>query len=319
MNDVLIIGSVAFDTLRNPVGVFPKELGGSALYASLSASYYAPARLVAVVGRDFPERGVEMLRKRKVDVEGLEVAEGETFHWDGQYTDDLRHRTTLKTELNVFADFKPRLPASYANSPYVLLGNIHPELQLEVLDQIKSPRLVVTDTMNFWIEGQLEALKKVLKRTDVLIVNEEEGRQLAGVEPILKVVHALSAMGPKIVVIKQGEYGAFLFDGREPFSAPAYPVEDLRDPTGAGDSFAGGFLGSIAQQGDLSSSTLRRAMIYGSTMASFCVEATGVAALNRLDRPPIEERFRLFQRMAHVPGSAEVELETTSRQSTAHA
>ena len=296
MADMLVVGSVAFDTIHNALGSHARVLGGSATYASLAGSFYTDVQLVGVVGNDFPDEVVHQLRARGVDTSGLEVADGDTFHWEGRYADDLTSRETLRTDLNVFADFDPKIPEAFRNTPYVMLGNIAPELQMSVLDQITSPKLVVADTMNFWIDGALEALKKLLARVDVLVINEEEARQLSGRHHMIHVANDLVAMGPSTVVIKQGEYGAWLFAGEDVFSAPAFLLE-AQDPTGAGDVFAGGFLGYVASHDSVEPRTLRNAVIHGSALASFCVEGIGPARLFDLKREAINERVRAFRQL----------------------
>jgi sugar/nucleoside kinase (ribokinase family) len=301
---MLVVGSVAFDTIHNASGKHVKVLGGSATYASLSGAFHTPVRLVGVVGTDYPEDAVRMFRDRGIDTAGLEVADGKTFHWEGRYSDDLTSRVSLATDLNVFADFHPKIPDRFRDTPYVMLGNIAPELQLEVLEQIRDPKLVIADTMNFWIEGRLDALKKVLSRIDLLVINEEESRQLAEAYNIVTVARRLLDMGPRWVVIKRGEYGAMLFDQEdEVFAAPAYPLEEVADPTGAGDSFAGGLLGFIAKRDDLGPTTLRHAVIHGSAVASFCVEGTGVERLLTVEREGVEARFEAFRKLAHFDGA----------------
>lgn len=294
---VLVVGSVAFDTVHNNLGVHRKVLGGSATFASLAASYFSAVRLVGVVGNDYPSDAIEMFQRQGVDLEGLERdSEGKTFHWEGQYTADLTARTSLKTELNVLESFQPKIPASYRDTPYVMLGNIAPALQIDVLDQMERPKLVVADTMNFWIDGARPDLDKLLKRVDVLVINEEEARQLSGEHHLIKVAAALLDMGPQTLIIKQGEYGAWLFAGDEVFSAPAYPLEAV-DPTGAGDSFAGGFIGYIASMDDTSHETLRRAVIAGSAMASYCVEGVSVEPLLGLTPGDIDVRVEGFRKL----------------------
>jgi sugar/nucleoside kinase (ribokinase family) len=299
MQPMLVVGSVAFDTIHNHLGTHTRVLGGSAVYGALAARNYSPVRLVGVVGDDFPKSAVETLSKAGIDLEGLEVRKGKTFFWEGEYSKDLVSRKSLATELNVFADFHPKIPERFRDTPYVFLGNIAPELQLEVLEQMRSPKLVIADTMNFWITGKPDELRVVLTRVDVLVINEEEARQLAGVYNIAEVARALLALGPRVVVIKRGEYGALLFEGEQVFSAPAYPCREVRDPTGAGDSFAGGFLGYVAHEGNTSNGTLRRAVIYGSAVASCCVEGVGVECLLDLDRATLDERYQAFRRLAH--------------------
>ena len=306
MSSMLVVGSVALDTIHVPEGKFEYILGGSATFASLTGAFFAPVQLVGVVGEDFPEDHVRMFRDRSIDIEGLEIAKGKTFHWEGRYSSDLTHRDSLCTELNAFGQFHPKIPERFRQTPYVMLGNIAPELQLEVLSQIRDPKLIVADTMNFWIEGKPAELREVLSRTHVLVINEEESRQLAGMHNIVQVAHELLAMGPRIVIIKRGEYGALLFEEDHVFSAPAYPVREVRDPTGAGDSFAGALLGYIAAKGNTRANTLRRAVIYGSALASYCVEGIGVDGLLSVTREGLDERFRAFERLAHFATEEEV-------------
>ena len=296
MSSMLVVGSVAFDTLHNARGSFPRVIGGSATYASLAGSFFTEVQLVGVVGKDFPDELVQTMRQRGIDCDGLEVADGPTFHWEGRYTDDLTSRTSLKTELGVFADFDPKIPEKFRSTPFVMLGNIAPELQLSVLDQVKSPKLVVADTMNFWIDGARPALEKLLRRVDVLVINEEEARSLTGKHHLVQVAAKLLDMGPKTAVIKQGEYGAWLFAGEHVFNAPAYLLEAV-DPTGAGDSFAGGFLGYVARAGNIEPATLRQAVIYGSAVASFCVEGIAVDRLLSLTREEIVNRVHDFRKL----------------------
>jgi sugar/nucleoside kinase (ribokinase family) len=303
-NALLIVGSMAFDDLELPTITAKNVVGGSATYSAYAASVFSPVRIVAVVGEDFPSGDLEALSKRNVDLAGLERASGKTFRWAGRYDPNLVGRVTLDTQLNVFADFSPKLPKSYVDSPYVLLGNIHPALQIQVLDQIKSPKLVMADTMNFWIEGQPEALAAMLKRIDLLVINEEEARQLSGQHNITKAAKDILRRGPKSLIVKRGEYGALLFDGESTFFAPAYPLEDVVDPTGAGDTFAGAFAGYLAKTGDLSGPGLRRAIMVGSAAASFCVEAVGTAKVGRLGVTDISTRLDLFRNLMHVSHDA---------------
>ncbi|MGB5811591.1 MAG: PfkB family carbohydrate kinase, partial [Polyangiales bacterium] len=263
-------------------------------YASLAASPLTPVRLVGVVGNDFSRDAVDMLRNRGIDTTGLEVAPGDTFHWEGRYSDDLTSRETIKTDLNVLADFEPKIPESFRDSEFVMLGNIAPELQLHVLEQVRAPRLVVADTMNFWIETALGALKELMSRVDILVINEEEARQLSGFHHPLAVAEGLRALGPDTVIIKRGEYGALLFVEEEIFCAPAYPLKNVADPTGAGDSFAGGFLGYLAQT---ERHDLRQAVMYGSAAASFCVQDVGIEALRTLTREDIDGRIHEFREL----------------------
>ena len=294
MSDLLVVGSVAFDTIHNHLGSHGRVLGGSAVYASLAASKLVPVRLVGVVGKDFPRETVDMLRNLGIDTTGLEVANGETFHWEGRYSDNLTSRETIQTDLNVFADFHPKIPATFRDSPYVMLGNIAPELQLHVLDQMHSPQLVVADTMNLWIDTALDPLKELLTRVDILVINEEEARQLTGFHHPLAVAEALRTFGPETVIVKRGEYGALLFLDEDIFCAPAYPLKNVADPTGAGDSFAGGFLGYLAENNH---TDLRQAVICGSATASFCVQDVGVEALVDLTRQHLDKRIHDFREL----------------------
>jgi sugar/nucleoside kinase (ribokinase family) len=303
---MLVVGSVARDTIHNHLGTHPYVLGGSAVFASIAGSFYAPVKLVGVVGRDFPDSMVQVLRNRGIDVRGLEMVDGKTFFWEGRYAHDLTSRESLKTELGVFASFHPKIPAEHRRTPYVMLGNIDPVLQVEVLDQIESPKLVIADTMNFWISGKPAELAKMLARIDLLVINEEEARQLSATHNIGKAARALLAMGPKTVVIKRGEYGALLFDRDGVFSAPAYPIEDVLDPTGAGDTFAGGMLGYLAQEDRVDGPTLRRAVIHGSVVASFCVEGISTERLVRVEREELTARYRAFAKLAHFASDQEV-------------
>jgi len=296
---VLIVGSMAFDDLELPTGASKDVVGGSATYASMATSLFAPARVVAVVGNDFPEKTLGDLSSRGVDTSGIEKADGKTFRWAGRYAENLGNRTTLDTQLNVFADFSPKLPDSYRDSEYILLGNIHPALQLQVLEQVKNPRFVAADTMNFWIEGERETLGKVLERIDTLVINDEELRQLADEWNIKKAARAVLDMGPKRLVVKRGEYGAMLFDEHGIFFAPAYPLETEIDPTGAGDTFAGALLGYLADEGELDRSTLRRSLMMAATVASFCVEDVGTRRLAGLERSQVAERLDSLRTLVH--------------------
>ena len=299
MSHMLVVGSVGLDTLHNHLGTHERVLGGSATYGSVAGSLFTRVQLVGVVGGDFPNHATELLNRREIDTTGLEVVpDGKTFFWEGQYSPDLTSRESLKTDLNCFADFHPKIPEPFRKTPYVFLGNIAPELQLEVLDQVDDPKLVIADTMNFWIDSKLDELKRVLKRIDLLVINEEEARQLAERYNITEVAKALLDMGPRIVVIKRGEYGAMLFEGDHIFSAPAYPCAEVADPTGAGDTFAGGLLGCVAEADDASNETLRRAVIYGSAVASCCVEGVGLARLAETSRNELDTRYQAFQRLA---------------------
>lgn len=306
MSSMLVVGSVAQDTIHNNLGTHPRVLGGSAVFASLAAAHFVPPRIVGVVGTDFPDSSMALLKEKGVDLTGLEIVEGRTFHWEGRYSADLTSRESIKTELNVFADFHPKIPEAFRSTPYVMLGNIHPNLQVEVLDQIRDPKLVIADTMNFWIEGTPNELARMLERIDLLVINEEEARQLSGRHHIAQVAKALMAMGPRIVVIKRGEYGALLFQGDSVFSAPAYPVDPVIDPTGAGDTFAGGMLGFLAREDRIDDATLRRAVVYGSALASFCVEGVSVQRLAAVSKADVEERYLAFAKLAHFASDDEL-------------
>ncbi len=295
---VLVVGSVAFDTVATPFGKREKILGGSATYFSFSCSFFAPVFLVAVVGRDFPDEHRRLLEEKGINLEGLQVAEGNTFHWGGSYHFDMNEAETEFTDLNVFENFHPRLPESCRNCEYVLLANIDPDLQLEVLQQVKNPRLVVGDTMNLWIELKKERVKEVIGRLDILILNDAEARQLTGEVGLKNAADQVLALGPRAVVIKKGEHGALLFTRQEIFSAPGLPLEKVVDPTGAGDSFAGGFMGYLARTGDDSFAALRKAVIYGSVMASFNVEDFSLERLKRVGEDDIKDRYRRFQELA---------------------
>lgn len=287
---ILIVGSMAFDDLELPTGSARDVVGGSATYSAFAASTFAPVRVVAVVGDDFPDETLAAMRARDIDVAGVERAAGKTFRWAGRYDQDLIHRTTLDTQLNVFASFNPRLPEAYRDTPLVLLGNIHPALQLDVLEQVRSPRFVLADTMNFWITGEPKTVAAMLRRIDTLVVNDEEARQLSGIHNIRKAAREILSRGPRRLIIKRGEHGALLFDEEGVFAAPGFPLEDVIDPTGAGDSFAGGLLGYLAGQPQITSLSLRRAMLYATATASFCVEAVGTQRIAAVGREDVTRR-----------------------------
>ncbi len=293
---LLIVGSVAFDSVQTPFRSVDNALGGSATYISLAASYFtAPVYIVGVVGSDFPKRYLDLLEAHNVNLTGLQIVEdGLTFRWAGKYHYDLNTRDTLLTELNVFETFDPIIPDKLKKSTYVCLGNIDPTLQLKVLDQLENPHFVVCDTMNYWIEGKQAELKEVLKRSDVLIINDSEARLLSNEPNLIKSAKAIREMGAKILIIKKGEHGALLFTEDVVFSAPAYPLEMINDPTGAGDSFAGGFTGYLHKTQDLSPENIKRAVIYGSSMASFCVEQFSTEALENLSYLRVQDRYREF-------------------------
>ena len=301
MADLLVVGSVALDSVETPFGKVKEVLGGSATYFSYSASFFTQVRLLATVGQDFPAAHVALLRDRGVDVAGLKTSEGRTFRWAGQYGYDLNEAKTLDTQLNVFASFRPVLDERLRRVPFLFLANIDPELQLEVLRQMaERPRLVALDTMNFWIQGKRDALLRVLAEVDVVTINDGEARQLAGEPNLVKAARAIAAMGPKTVVVKRGEYGAVMVSNGAFFVIPAFPLESVYDPTGAGDTFAGGFMGYLAGQGDVSGATLRRAMVYGAVMASFTVEDFSLDRLTRLRREDVEARYRAFHDLVRL-------------------
>jgi sugar/nucleoside kinase (ribokinase family) len=295
----LIVGSIAFDTLHIAQQCHAKVLGGAATYAALAASQFAPVQLVGVVGRDFPDSATKLLRSRNIDLSGLEVADGETFHWEGRYSDDLSTRETLRTDLNVFADFRPKIPSSFRAAPFVMLGNIDPTLQLEVLEQIDKPRFVLADTMNLWIDIRQPELKKLCGRIDMLVLNDEEARQLSGEQNLVFAARALAALGPKHVIIKKGEHGALLFQGDDVFAMPALPLSKVVDPTGAGDTFAGALIGYLARSNDLATPTLRKALVYGSVLASFCVEGISMERVVGVSAGDISARYEQFQRLTN--------------------
>jgi sugar/nucleoside kinase (ribokinase family) len=300
---LLIVGSVAFDDLDMPSGQYRDVLGGAATYASLSASLLGVgARVVGIVGDDFPGEHLEDLRRRGVDTEGVERASGRTFRWHGRYSKDLASRTTLDTQLNVFADFNPRIPAAYRDSPFVLLGNIHPKLQVGVLDQTERPKLVAADTMSFWIQGEPAALGEMLRRIDLLIINDEEARELSGIHNLVKAAADIRKWGPRLLIIKRGEFGALLFDDFGPFFVPAYPLEEVLDPTGAGDSFAGGLMGYLALRKDSSPAVIRKAMYFASALGSFCVEGIGPSRLLAIGKSDVENRISSFAKLVDHGG-----------------
>ncbi|MEE9288057.1 MAG: PfkB family carbohydrate kinase [Bacteroidota bacterium] len=297
---LLVVGSVALDTIETPFGRADDVLGGSATYISTVASYlYAPVHLVGVVGGDFPRESVEFLESRAIDLEGLQrVESGKTFRWGGKYHYDLNVRDTLYTELNVLETFEPVVPDSCRKSRYVCLGNIDPVLQRRVIDQMENPVFVVGDTMNFWINRKNKELKETLKAVNVMILNDAEARLISSEPNLIRAAKIIISMGPQVVIIKKGEHGALLVTEKCIFAAPAYPLEDIRDPTGAGDAFAGGFIGWIAKTDDISGENLKRAVIYGSTLASFCVESFSVDGLRDLSYLQIKDRYREFRELS---------------------
>lgn len=293
---ILVVGSVAFDTIETPhSGRADEVLGGSAAYFAVAASYFAPVKLVAVVGEDFPAHERDFLASRNIDLTGLTVAKGKTFRWRGRYHEDLNIRDTLDLQLNVFSDFSPVLPTSYRDSPFVFLANINPSLQGGVLDQLtRTPKMVACDTISHWIEGARAELVALLKNVDLVVINDEEARLLSRERNIVRAARKILDMGPKTLLIKRGEYGVLSFAPNSIFAVPAYPLEEVFDPTGAGDSFAGGFMGYLAQVNDLSEASLRKAIVYGSVVASFVVEDFSLRRLHTLTRDDIERRYRQF-------------------------
>jgi sugar/nucleoside kinase (ribokinase family) len=294
---ILVVGSVAYDTVETPFGRAERVLGGSASFFSVAASFFSPVSLVGVVGNDFGEEQLAAFRGRPIDLEGLERMDGKTFHWQGRYSLDLNSRDTICTDLNVFEFFKPKIPARYRGAQVVFLGNIDPVLQRDVLGQVERPRVVACDTMNFWIKGKPGEVKETLKKVQVLLINDQEARELSGEWNLVKAARAIRAMGPSTLVVKKGEHGVLMFDEAGTFAAPALPLERVFDPTGAGDTFAGGFLGYLASTGQEGDAALRRAVIMGSTMASFCVEAFSLDRLLQLTRPEIDARYLEFERL----------------------
>jgi sugar/nucleoside kinase (ribokinase family) len=295
--ELLVVGSVALDSVRTPFGKVDEALGGSATFFSYAASFFTRVRLVAVVGPDFPKAHLDLLAGRGVDLAGLQVAEGATFRWSGEYGYDLNEAKTLDTRLGVFADFRPSLPPAFRQTPFVFLANIDPELQLEVLRQVERPVLAALDTMNFWIQGKRAALRRVLGEVDTLVVNDAEARMLSEEPNLIRAARKILGYGPSTVVVKRGEYGVLMVTGDRFFFVPAFPLESVFDPTGAGDTFAGGFMGHLARAGTVDEPTLRRAIVYGSVMASFAVEDFSLNRLRRLRPEEIDARYRTFQEM----------------------
>jgi len=288
------VGSIALDSVETPFGATADALGGSAQYFTYAASILHPVQVVGVIGDDYPKEALDRLASIGADLRGVERAEGESFRWKGKYSYDLQNRETLETRLGVFARFEPKIPAEFTGARYVFLGNIDPELQLGVLDQIRSPTLVACDTMNYWIHGKRSALLRLLDKIDVLLVNDAEARELSGDWNVYRAARWIAERGPRIVVIKQGVYGAVLLEGNSVFYIPAYPLEEVYDPTGAGDAFAGGFMAHLARTNDLSSGNLRRAMVYGSAMGSFAVERFSVRRFEEIGPPEVTARVREF-------------------------
>lgn len=297
---VLIVGSIGLDTVKTPVEEHSDLLGGSASYAAAAASYFSTVRLVGIVGSDFPQSEFDFWKSRKIDTAGVQRADGKTFRWSGEYMWDMNTRETRATELNVFETFEPKLPADYRKTDFVLLANIAPSLQSHVLKQLEKPRFVVADTMNLWLEIARADLDALLPKVDLLILNDSEARQMTKETSLIKAGRAIRKMGPRYVAIKKGEHGALLFGDNEFFSCGAYPLEDIHDPTGAGDTFAGGMAGYLAGTvgGKITFTDLRKAMIYGSVLASFCVEAFSLERLRRLNMDQINERYEAFKMMS---------------------
>jgi len=297
---ILVVGTVAFDAIETPFGKTDKIVGGAATYICLSSSFFAKnLNLVSVVGEDFPSDAIQMLKKKSVDIDGLQIKKGEkTFFWSGKYHNDMNTRDTLDTQLNVLENFDPIVPEKYQESEFLMLGNLMPSVQKQVLGQMKKrPKLVVLDTMNFWMDLFMDDLKEALKEVDVLTINDEEARQLSGEYSLVKAAKLILAMGPKYLIIKKGEHGALLFNNEEVFFAPALPLEEVFDPTGAGDSFAGGFIGYLAKTNDISFENMKRAVINGSAMASFCVEKFGTQKLSEITQEDVNLRINEFVKL----------------------
>lgn len=297
MSKLVIVGTVAFDAIETPFGKTDKILGGAATFIGLAASQFnVDGAIVSIVGGDFPKDDLKMLKEKGMDISGLEVVEdGKTFFWSGKYHNDMNTRDTLITDLNVLADFNPKVPQKYRDAEVVMLGNLHPFVQLSVIEQMAAPKLIVLDTMNFWMDSALEALMEVIAKVDVMTINDEEARQLSGEYSLVKAAHKIMEMGPKYVVIKKGEHGALLFSNDDVFFAPALPLEEVFDPTGAGDTFAGGFTGYLAKTGDYSYNNMKNAIINGSALASFCVEKFGPERLLKLSNSEVHQRLQQFK------------------------
>jgi sugar/nucleoside kinase (ribokinase family) len=296
---LVAVGSVAFDSVKTPFGEVDDALGGSATFFSTAASYFTNVSIVAVVGDDFPEKHLTFLKSRKIDIDGIEKQEGKTFRWKGEYGYELNEARTLDTQLNVFQSFQPKLPDKYRDAKVVFLANIDPDLQRDVLKQVKNPVLVACDTMNFWIEGKRDSLLETLKLVDILLINDGEARELSGEPNLVKAANIIHSYGPKTLIVKRGEYGALMFKDDRIFAAPAYPLEAVFDPTGAGDCFAGGFMGYLANTMNFKESNIRKAIIFGSVMASFNVESFSLDRIKSLDYSEIESRFGEFKSLTH--------------------
>jgi sugar/nucleoside kinase (ribokinase family) len=295
---VLIVGSVAIDSVKTPLGAVDNVLGGAAVYSSVAASFFAPPGIVGVVGEDFPGEHIEFLRSRGVDLQGLQVQPGETFRWKGFYDFDINQAQSLETHLNVFEQFRPTIPEAYRDASYVFLANIDPDLQIEVLNQVRAPKLTLCDTMNYWIESKKDALLSVLRRVDVAFMNDAEARQLCGTFSLVRAARDILSLGPKVVIIKKGEHGAVMFTEDSHFSAPSYPLEEVRDPTGAGDTFEGGFIGYVAMTDDIRETNLRKAVVHGSVLASYNVEDFSLGRMRTLTRDEIDDRYHEFRRIS---------------------
>jgi sugar/nucleoside kinase (ribokinase family) len=293
---ILVVGSAAFDDVETPFGKAEHILGGSSVYFSAAASLFVPVNMVSVVGTDMPADAYDFLAERGVDQRGVQIEQGKTFHWSGRYDYDLNATETLATDLNVYATFSPTIPVEYADSEFVFLANIQPQLQRSVLQQMRTPKLTMMDSMNLWIQTERESVEETMRLVDMVSINESEARMFAGTSSLLRAARAILKLGRKAVLVKRGEYGAVLFTEDDYFAAPAYPLEEVYDPTGAGDSFAGGFMGFLASTADVNAATMRRAVIYGSAVASFTVQAFGVERLKTLTRPEVDDRCREFQR-----------------------
>ena len=289
---ILVVGSVAFDSVTTPFGEADDVLGGSASYFSTSASFFTDVQLVAVIGEDFPSQHIDFLNSRNIDLSGLQTSPGKTFRWKGCYEYDLNEAHTLDTQLNVFESFKPQLPENFRDAEYVFLANIDPELQLEVLQQVRNPKFIACDTMNFWIDGKREELIRTLGKVDILIINEAEVRQLAEEPNLIKAAQIVRGFGPRTLVVKRGEYGILMFSEGSIFAAPAYPLDEVFDPTGAGDTFAGGFVGYLAATRNMDEANMRKATVFGTVMASFTVEKFSLDRLKELDHRDISDRYR---------------------------
>jgi len=298
---LIVVGTMAFDAIETPFGKIDKIVGGSATYAAYAASnFIQPINQVSIIGDDFPEDEMTALKTRGVVMDGVEIVKNKkSFFWSGRYHEDMNSRDTLVTDLNVLADFNPRLPDSYLDSEFVLLGNLQPAVQMNVIKQLKSPKLIVMDTMNFWMESAMPELEEVLKKIDALLINDAEARQLSGQYSLVKASKTILSMGPKFLIVKKGEHGALLFHGDKVFFAPALPLEEVFDPTGAGDTFAGGFMGHLAKTKDVSFENMKSAIIVGSAMASFCVEKFGPNRLKEISKEDIDRRLQQFRELVN--------------------